>query len=358
MKTFYIHFDVDEHSLKLDTFISTAQQTEKLVRSLNSSFFNSEVELEIIVIPPEAGSFLTKLQFYVFGGIASIITFVETDIGAAYVKGLTGKEPAKIAELLGEETKKLLAPNDEVPEEKSRCITASELIGDIAKGLLENESTHLKKIGINSNHHYDILNARSQFFKACIDNQNVNGIGFVPVHEFPIERKAFGARAENIQKPDEDSKLQSEVVIDTLFVTSPNWDQEDQYHRNWKGKFTSGKNCYFIIEDSDFWIYADKKRLKVEVLDRLKVQWELQIDGKKVKKRRVLRVIELNNEVLNQPLNEDELEQILSKGTETVRTAELFQEDQSSIFEYLKEDRKRIQDFPDVDEDDDPLFRL
>lgn len=107
----FIHFDVIEHHLNLDTFIQTADSARKVVEALNNTFFKSELGLEIIVLPPSEGSFLTRLALLLGGtgtllmGVAELsdkaISFVESDVGAAYVEGLTGKAPEEWARDIG-----------------------------------------------------------------------------------------------------------------------------------------------------------------------------------------------------------------------------------------------------------------
>ncbi|MBY3320390.1 hypothetical protein [Rhizobium laguerreae] len=92
----YFHFDVEDHHLKLETFIQTTDSARKVVASLNDNLFNKSLQYELIVLPPEEGSFLTKLAIWVSAGTAGILGFLNSDIGAAYVDGLTGKPPVRM----------------------------------------------------------------------------------------------------------------------------------------------------------------------------------------------------------------------------------------------------------------------
>jgi len=93
----------------------------------------------------------------------------------------------------------------------------------------------------------------------------------------------------------------------------PIWDQDDQKARHWKGKDRVRRDCYFVIEDADFWALAKKKDLHVEVLDNLKVQWAYQLADGKPKNRRVIRVREYNGNKLAEPLKSDALDAILGR---------------------------------------------
>lgn len=46
----YIHFDVRDHFLKLDTFIRTAESARKVIDALDETFFNGSLEYELIVL--------------------------------------------------------------------------------------------------------------------------------------------------------------------------------------------------------------------------------------------------------------------------------------------------------------------
>ena len=77
----FLHVDVDEHYLKRETFIETAESTRKVIEALDATFFQGSLEYELIVLPPEDGSFLSKLALWVSGGVASVFAFLNSDVG-------------------------------------------------------------------------------------------------------------------------------------------------------------------------------------------------------------------------------------------------------------------------------------
>lgn len=95
----FFHFDVSESFLDIETFIETAQQAQRIIEALDETFFDGRLNYRLIVLPPTARSFLTRLAV-IAGGVAAVAAFLDTDIGNSYVKGLTGKEPAYWAEKL------------------------------------------------------------------------------------------------------------------------------------------------------------------------------------------------------------------------------------------------------------------
>jgi hypothetical protein len=101
------------------------------------------------------------------------------------------------------------------------------------------------------------------------------------------------------------------VSVESVYVTSPNWDEEDQKTRQWKGKDQIRRDCYFVVEDRAFWQLVKRRTLHVEVLDNLKVQWAYQIVDGRPKNRRVLRVLEFNGDKLADPLDHDAISAIL-----------------------------------------------
>src|SRR5690606_8562412 len=86
-----------------------------------------------------------------------------------------------------------------------------------------------------------------------------------------------------------------------------------QKHRQWKGKDQLRRDCFFVVEDAEFWLLVRRKELHVEVLDNLKVQWAFRIVDGRPKNRRVLRVLEFNGDKLADPLTDEAIRSILGE---------------------------------------------
>ncbi len=331
----FIHFDVEGHFLKLDTFIQTAESAREIIAAIDQTFFKGELKYELIVLPPDDGSFLTKFGVLVAAGTAAF-GILNTDIGAAYVEGLTGKAPVEWAKELGQDHRvrvqdayEMIEPREEPSQETTQptppsptstksesdqaaCRTSAKIIVAMARGVLEKETDELNRIGMNVGNLFDALDARAKFYSACIKDSDVSRIGFTPDDEFPIPRKSFPERAQKPTPPDiEEDPSEWAVAIESIYVTSPNWDEEDQKTRQWKGKDQIRRDCYFVIEDAEFWGLVKVKSLHVEVLDNLKVQWAYQIKEGRPKNRRVLRVLEFNGDKLADPLMPDAIRAVL-----------------------------------------------
>lgn len=320
----YIHFDVSDHFLKLDTFIKTAESARKVIVALDETFFNGSLEFELIVLPPAEGTFLSKLAIWVSGGTTAVFGFLNTDVGSAYVEGLTGRTPAEWAQSLGEghrtqidsvmeESETLGAeavfeviagPPEALPMSADEaCKEAAQIVVAMARGVLEKSSDELQKVGMEVGALPDAVDARADFYAACIEDRDVKRVGFTPDDDFPIPRNSFPERAQKpARKPKEDEPPEWSVSIESIYVTSPNWDKEDQKTRQWKGKDQIRRDCYFVIEDIEFWHKVKHKSLHVEVLDNLKVQWAFQNTDGRPRSRRVLRVLEFNGDKLADPL--------------------------------------------------------
>jgi hypothetical protein len=326
----FIHFDVDGHYIELDTFIKTGEQAKAIIDTFNESFFQNELQYRLILLPPEPGSFLTKIAVYVFAVGVPVFYFLESDIGKAYIKGLTNREPYEFALELGKYSRdkmiQALADFEESRSLKSidlnqvdKCQLGSRVVVEMTRGLLEKNKDEIQKLSLNDNNLGNALDARSEFFTACIEDAKINGIGFSDENHFPIPRNQFPNRAVNLRKDEENDTSEDEawtIAIEEIIVTSPNWDKDDQLKRQWKGKNNINQEVYFIIEDKEFWLQVYRKKLNVEILDKLKVQWAYLKDSGRIKNRRVLRVLELNGNSLGAALDANSINAIVGEFSE------------------------------------------
>ncbi|MDG1129792.1 MAG: hypothetical protein P8N68_11875 [Paracoccaceae bacterium] len=333
----YIHFDVSDHFLKLDTFIKTAESARKVIGALDENFFNGSLEYELIVLPTAGGTFLSKLAVLV-GVPGAVFAFLNSDVGGAYVEGLTGRSPSEWAKSFGEDhraridsaLKESERPEDETsfdvsegPPEASpassdeACKEAAQIVVAMARGILQKKPDELQKVGMGVGALPDAVDARADFYAACFEDRDVKRVGFTPEDDFPIPRNSFPERAQKpARKPKDEEPPEWSVSIESIYVTSPNWDKENQHTRQWKGKDQIRRDCYFVIEDAEFWHKVKQKALHVEVLDNLKVQWAFQITEGRPKNRRVLRVLEYNGDKLADSLTPAAVRAILGQYSE------------------------------------------
>lgn len=82
-----VHFDVRGTGIALDTFVETARQVDALIAGLNRDLLESQLQYKIIVLPPEAGSFLSRLGVIVVAGAGVFLAFIESDSGRGFRQG-------------------------------------------------------------------------------------------------------------------------------------------------------------------------------------------------------------------------------------------------------------------------------
>ena len=318
----FLHFDVPQHHIKLETFIATANSTKRIIDKLNSEFFEDNLTFELIVEPPKNGSFLSLLKIRFKGtAIAGGVTFafLNSPVGAAFIEGLTDKTPVEWARLLGEATSRTAADVTDqlskktlVEEQRAKPIIdqkcAIKIMASMTQGALEKDNIELKQLGLENGDMVEIMHARADFYEACVQDSDVFGVGFGEENDFPVPRRSFPERAQRpLRKEPDNDDSELIVEIETIYVNSPNWDQEDQSMRKWKGKDTARKDCYFSIQDADFWQLVRQKELHVQGFDKLKVQRAYNNTAGKPKDRKVLKVLEYNDEKLGEPLSRESL---------------------------------------------------
>jgi len=315
-----LHFELIEHSLPLNEFIDTALSAQEIIHCFNNQFFEGHAQYEIVVLPPIPGTFTSLLAIrpklrkaaLVTGAIGgSLLWFIESDVGKGYVKGLTGHEPAYWAAQLGEshnDTIEHLIDPGEV-EKQHEC--AMLILAETTKGFLEKDSVSLRKSDISKQKFYDAYKARNQFYQACFQYGAIEGVGFDGTDNFPVKRNNFLSYVVDLPRKEEELLNPNWLVgIEFVYVTSPNWDREDD-QRGWKGKGSDGKTIFFSIEDEEFWKLVQSVALHTKVVDVLKVQWAFSEGNGNKKNIRVLRVLEFNQDIISEPLDDRELRVIL-----------------------------------------------
>lgn len=319
------------HQIPLATFVRTSEQTEALILSLNKELFDGQLQFELVVLPAEEGSFLTRLGLIVAAGWAGVWTFTESDIGKAFMKGLTDHEPAYWAEMAGKTVKVAIedfAETDDVEIAKSvsDCDVAAKIVATTATSFLQVPNAKLEHVGITSGRFRAAYEAKNAFYDACTATPKLRAIGFNESPEFPISRDDF-SRLQVILPPKEDELDHPWFVATVLLkVTSPNWDRDDR-SRHWKGKDAQGRDRYFRIEDEEFWARVSAETISIHIIDTMRVQLAFQGRLEQPKNSRVMRVLEFNGVDLAQPLSDEALFANLGR-------LEELSHDQGDLFEH------------------------
>lgn len=325
------HFNVTEHSIPLDQFVNTAKSTQIILNNFNEEFFGNKLKVKIDVLTPHKGGLIEILGIGITGYVVKLFwEFLQSDVGKAYIKGLTGEEPAHWAEKAGEVTKSYLEdengslPAKENKEQQQKL--ASIIIAQITLGFLEKETEALEKTGLSKDNFRSAYQAKNQIYKACIDNKDVYGLGFDFSHSFPIHRRDFPSRIielpESSQEEEEETNVKFRVETPDLIVNSPNWKRDG---RLWQGSTNEHNDIAFTIEDENFWHHVRVKDIKPDINDNMKVQWVYPEDYSKPTKVRALRVLTYNGKDISQPMNDEELtKELYDFGHEDKQQSDLF----------------------------------
>ncbi|TWG95870.1 hypothetical protein L598_002900000080 [Mesorhizobium sp. J18] len=320
-----IHFDLPAHAIPLHTFVRTAEQAEVIIASLNRELFDGKLKYEMLVLPPQEGSFKSRIGVYLFGGWLAVWTFTESDIGQAFIRGLTLQEPAHWAEQAGSAIREQIVSNDDdgntgeaddaSADDEANCHAAAEFLVDATKSFLQTDVAELESVGITTTRFRDGFSARNEFYEACAATPDIRAVGFEDEPVFPINRSGF-ARLQVVLPPvkDENDEPWLTDIVD-LKVTSPNWEREDR-HRSWKARDAKGRERLFRIEDEEFWGLVKAEQLNIHIMDTIKVQWAFQGKASSPKNIRVLRVLEFNGDVLSDALDDNALAAILGAHSE------------------------------------------
>ncbi len=319
IETISIHFDLPGHRIPLSTFVRTAEQTEAVIQSLNRELFEGKLKFELFILPPEDGSFISKLGIVIFGGLTILWGFTESDIGKAFIKGLTLHEPAHWAELVGEELRETLIDGTEAspletdePDEDAKYQISARIVAEAAKSFLQTDLSELEQVGITRTRFRDAFDARNKFYEACMQTPDLSAIGFEDTPRFPIDRSNF-SRLQVFLPPKEEYEDDFWLTgIAILKVTSPNWDREDR-QRQWKGKDLKGRERFFRIDDEHFWTLVHAEQLSIHIIDTIQVQWAFRGIADNPKAIRVLRVLKFNDKALAEPLDDNALRAILGR---------------------------------------------
>ncbi|MDO8900445.1 MAG: hypothetical protein Q7V15_03735, partial [Phenylobacterium sp.] len=188
-----IHFDVPGHAIPLATFVRTSAQAEAVIRSLNRELFEGRLAIEVVVLPPEDGTFLARLGVILGAGVAAIAWFVESDVGKGFLKGLTEHEPAYWAEQLG---KGVRSSTQSIVETSEAHHSAEReygelLVSEMAKAFLRKDNDELARAGITPKQLRDAFDAKNEFYQACTETADLRAIGFSETADFPIRRSDF-----------------------------------------------------------------------------------------------------------------------------------------------------------------------
>jgi len=314
--------------MDVKTLIAISQATLDLVQSISDNLFDGDLRYQLVVLPPENGSIKWSYVLWVAGGL---LTFVNTDVGKGFVKGLTDKEPGVWAEQLGNVIKNGYTKINPIkhgieggqtkmmPFKSYDELFSTYIMCQIVIAFLEKEYEDLQsKVPVPM--FVSSYKARNDFYEACISDVHINGLGFTNESDFPIKRRDFIDFIVPISTKDEvfDSEFWSFGTAD-INVTSPNWDRADR-SRSWKGRDASNRERIFRIEDDRFWTMVEQKKIDADIIDHVKVQWVFQLKRGNFRNHKVLRVLEYNGKKISDPIEDKELEEFCKRPIDSRQT--------------------------------------
>lgn len=327
------HFDVKRSEIPLVQFIDTARATQEIIDDFNRSLFDGKLKYELRVKTPEEGSMIEVLAVVVTVG-GSVLTFLGTDIGKAFFKGLTLEQPTAWAEKAGAAIREKLSRSNAVePLNTSKALVETTKPATIAQSnmnvskevegeavalvlisFLRIDTDRLKEIGITPEKFRAAFQGRNRFFKGCIDNPEVKGISFARSPDFSINRNEFSRRITHLPDPlPENTPKPSDLNFETvdIVVNSPNWKRDG---RNWQAASVKYQAVSFSIDDESFWLRVEQRDadLKPTIRDNMRVQWAYPAGTAKPSHVKVFRVLSYNGRQLSTPMTVQEIKTLQS----------------------------------------------
>ncbi|MDG1738079.1 MAG: hypothetical protein P8L68_00640 [Paracoccaceae bacterium] len=313
MKELAVHFDTLEHYVEIDTFVKSAFAAQKAANGFSGQYFGSRLEIDVVVLPPEPGSLLQKLGIKISSPLstAAALWFAVQVMDSHTVQDVSielfGQTPTEMLVMAIQGTKTKWSELEELTEEQIQEIIdfLEELIARSTEKSLEMGRDIIERSNIPEQLKLDLEEAQSELYRAAYDNPAIRGIGFSEGDKFPIKRGEFAQRAAKPRRkkePDEQSVWN--VFIDTLLVSSPNFDRHDQAYRKWKAKASNGAFVLFEIVDDHFWEMLKSKEIEFGETTYIVVQIAVERVGGREKGRRVLKVLEVGDKKLSPPLTD------------------------------------------------------
>lgn len=319
------HFNVEASSLPLQNFIDAATASQAILSDLNKHVYDGRLRYELRVVPPERGSFIAILTL--------VIVFINTDYGKEIVKNITGKEPAEHVRHFFERFDRrsvALQNNEQVSDQfisdeiqkvtrnqRSENTEQSEFAVDCLSNahnaILVLDAEELKSGGITIEKFETSFRARDEFYKGCLKNTEIMGLGFERANCSTLGRENFEKLI--ISDPSYESSRNSSspkewtVEIADISVYSPNWKKKG---RKWLSSTDKHGDISFTIDDETFWHKVQRGEIVTTTNDVLRVQWGYPRGRSKPSGDvRVVRVLRYNGYELSESLTEAEVTRIL-----------------------------------------------
>lgn len=337
MRNILVHFEVAEHFILLETFISSAKAAEIAVNSINKFYFSGKLDFDLVVLPPNSGTLkqyigvVLKIGGITYAGLWSLIQLMDSSSVQAISKELTGKIPSEIViekiRELSESQVNEVGQSMQVDAEDSALI--EEIVVESVRAALEKPRDEISRSNLPEEMKYEIELAQAEMFGAALADSEVRGIGFTEGDEFPIHRNQFAERAVRPRPPKrpEDDLPDWRVGQILVRITSPNFERSDQPGRKWKAKDVDGVTVLFEIEDEQFWQRMTRHEFKFTDSTMLEIQLATRFVDNRPKEHKAIRVLRVDRVKVAKPLDDDAIAAIVgkfSKNENRQQTPDLF----------------------------------
>lgn len=265
--TLIFHFDIESHRMPIADLVQTVTSFNLICNDFCHALLKKEYSCELYVYPSEEGSFKTCVQAVILGYLA----YAATEFGDGILKSLTGKNHSDYGMAVGE------------------------MIVDMVTGFYKKPDIVVP----NSLNLDASFKARSDYYKMCLDNNDIKGVGYSNKHQFPISRRDFYA----FIRKDIIKTLPSICMLRRLVVHKP---VTTNTNLRWTFKDVASSKCvYAHIDDVAFrseFMDGNHPLRKTNIDDVLValVKYELQLKNGKLKiaGQKVVEVYQFNNDAL------------------------------------------------------------
>lgn len=219
---FYIHFDVENHFIPMNDFLTASTSAQKIVDDLNKQILGGQLRYQLVVIPPEEGTFLKTVGIIV---TATVLNAAVVPIASDYVLGAF----EGIAEH---------KPSD-YGQDHGRALR------DLTVGFFSKEVEELEKCIPYELNLDRAFKAKTDFYISCQNNDDINGLGFDNTKRFPVRHDQF----KNHISKDRVRPLNSDFRIYEAVVTSPVIEDKD-YVWHFEDAVTGNKISGYMRDES------------------------------------------------------------------------------------------------------------
>lgn len=177
-----IHFDLPRHVIPLQTFIVTAENAGRIAEVINQELFGGNFTLEVVIVPPEAGSFLSQLGIVVTAvGIfiaGAIVSGPLGDFGSGIFEEIVSNDASDVGKELVQSVRAAFEELTSSSEDReAKCVAASVVTVAAVKWILQEDNEELEALPMASALK-DALVAKRRFYDACKDVPDLKAIGF------------------------------------------------------------------------------------------------------------------------------------------------------------------------------------